>query len=292
MRDGRAPSAQGILQAKAGSSAVGVAAVGGFSGAGAGVDAALVARIRRAYRAAVAGWRGAGDSMWAEIGVRNAPVHAALMEEDGRLAEVLRDPGRFDLLYGFHSLFAERTDALRAAEEGARQAVATALAGELWRLCEAVGARWLRNPEAAGQAPQDAEVEGMLDALDVALRIRIEFPTPWPDEFGLVTSRGVASYRAVHALYQAYRLRALAGASGRVLEIGAGLGRTAYYARRMGISDYTIVDLPMTNVAQAGFLGTVLGSGGVRLFDEAAGGGIRILSPEWLHASGRRSTWC
>lgn len=46
---------------------------------------------------------------------------------------------------------------------------------------------------------------------------------------------------------------------GTVLEIGPGLGRTAYYAFKMGIGDYTTVDLPLGIVAQACFLGATLG---------------------------------
>jgi len=44
-----------------------------------------------------------------------------------------------------------------------------------------------------------------------------------------------------------------------VLEIGPGLGYTVVYADRLGIKDYTVVDLPMTNVAQAYFIGRSVG---------------------------------
>jgi hypothetical protein len=43
-------------------------------------------------------------------------------------------------------------------------------------------------------------------------------------------------------------LRQLLPRGGRVGEIGAGLGRVAYYARCLGIADYTIVDVPIVNV--------------------------------------------
>jgi hypothetical protein len=66
------------------------------------------------------------------------------------------------------------------------------------------------------------------------------------------------------------------------MEIGAGLGRTAYYARKIGMRDYTIVDIPLSNVAQAHFLGSVLGSEAVALVGEpAVSGAIRIIGPSF-----------
>ena len=72
-----------------------------------------------------------------------------------------------------------------------------------------------------------------------------------------------------------------------ILEIGAGMGRTAFYAREWGLGQYTIVDLPMSNVAQAAFLGAVLGEDAICLTGENRSG-IRILTPEWLFATDDR----
>ena len=105
-------------------------------------------------------------------------------------------------------------------------------------------------------------------------------PNPYPNEVGLKTSRGVASYRAVQALYQAYRVAELVRdrPNARVIEIGGGLGRTAFYAHQFGLRDYTLIDLPMTNVAQAYFLGRVLGADAICLCGENRPG-IRIQPP-------------
>jgi putative sugar O-methyltransferase len=66
------------------------------------------------------------------------------------------------------------------------------------------------------------------------------------------------------------------------LEIGAGLGRTAYYARQFGIMDYTIIDIPITLISQSYFLGIVLGEEAVLLAGEDApdrGSRVKILPP-------------
>jgi hypothetical protein len=119
-----------------------------------------------------------------------------------------------------------------------------------------------------------------LDLLDDALGFRVTFPNPFPDEVGLATSRGIASHRAVQAVYQAWRIFSLAkrDAGARIVEIGAGTGRTAFYASHLGLRDYTIVDLPLSSVAQANFLSRALGQDRICLFGEG-GPGIRLLPP-------------
>ena len=130
-------------------------------------------------------------------------------------------------------------------------------------------------------------VEEELNDVQRCLGVPLEFPNPFQDEFGIKTKRGIVSYRAVQAIYQAFRLRQMADEYGNnIVELGAGLGRTGFYCSRMGMQNYTIVDLPMANVAQAAFLGLTIGERAVSLFGEKASPGqIRIRTPEWLHAS-------
>ena len=115
--------------------------------------------------------------------------------------------------------------------------------------------------------------------LDQAIGFRIDFPNPFPDEIGRVTSRGVASHRAVQALYQATRIASLIEEKpgARIAEIAP--ARVALLTSpQFGITDYTIIDLPMSNVAQANFLGRALGPDMISLFGETRLG-IRILPP-------------
>jgi hypothetical protein len=108
------------------------------------------------------------------------------------------------------------------------------------------------------------------------------FPAPFAGDLGLTTTRGVASHRAIVALYQAWRVQTLLAdcAEKSVIEIGLGMGRTAYYAYRAGVTDYTTVDLPMGMVAQACFLGGALGPDKIWLpgdGEELAEGRIKLL---------------
>lgn len=183
------------------------------------------------------------------------------------------------LFYGFDNLSAAESP--RNNDPGWRKWLHLLTYSSLLKFAESVGVRRLDNPEAPYENSPLPGVEELLSGLDEILGFRIEFPNPFEGEAGIATSRGVASYRAVQALYQAHRIRELTGASKdvRVLEIGAGLGRTALYACRAGIGDYTIADLPLTNVAQGYFLGRIMGEDAVRLCGESSRAKVRVAPP-------------
>jgi hypothetical protein len=166
-------------------------------------------------------------------------------------------------------------------------------ADALVRLAEAVGAVHLRNPEAAWLNVRDISVEAIFKLLDEKLGFGVDFPNPYPGEFGLKTSRGTIDHRALQAVYQAWRLSTFADKSDtRILEIGAGVGRTAYYARKLGLLDYTIVDIPLVNAAQANFLGRVIDPSLLVLSNEDDDASrhdkVRIFGPRWFLNSPER----
>jgi SAM-dependent methyltransferase len=256
-----------------------------------GDDAALVTRIIEAYRCAATAFAGHGDSMWASISARSAALHAMLLNGPvGDVTAQLRYPASHDLLSGFDEAARSIYSAHKAGDRGSREAWGAGVHKRLIRLAEAVGAIPLRLQSAGRPDDRDLTVEGLLAKLDVTLGFKIDFPNPYPDEFGLKSSRGLFNHRALFAIYQAWRLFAWAGGNGRarILEIGAGSGRTAYYARKLGLHDYTIIDLPLSNVAQANFLGRVLDPSALVLtnenYDATRNDKIRIFGPAWFDA--------
>lgn len=116
----------------------------------------------------------------------------------------------------------------------------------------------------------ESSISTILGKLEEQLKISIEFPNPFKNEYGIQTQRGLISARPCDAIYQAFRLNSLNNLFGhkKIVEIGGGLGRTAYYAHKYGIEDYTIVDLPHVVVAQALFIGQTLGEKRVVLPNE------------------------
>lgn len=255
------------------------------------IDAALTKRIIESYRQSAPADIGAQSNLWSMIEAKTRGIHEALMSSDLQaVREEISHPARNKLFYGFDNTFDDFHKAA-SANEGVRGEQGLKIQRQLVRLAEAVGVQPRWNPEGGAryphrQKPEQGTVEAMLDRIEDRVGIALDFPNPFPDEFGLASTRGVISERAVHAIYQAYRLRRIwPHDEARVMEIGAGLGRTAYYARKFGILNYTIVDIAMTQVAQATFLGSVLGANQISLSGETATSGVRLRSPAWLDMS-------
>ncbi|MBI1262900.1 MAG: hypothetical protein GC184_14375 [Rhizobiales bacterium] len=187
---------------------------------------------------------------------------------------LLKDPRAANLFIGFDGIF---PGVVHLDPESVEQVMGAALVAHDHAICvaEVTGAVRYENPQAGPLAAKYAgqPTDDFIDALEKLTGSTLTFPNPYPGEVGVVTSRGIISPRALHAIYQAWRIRELVKdiAHPRILEIGGGMGRTAYYARSLGLHDYAIVDLPLAAVAQALFLMPTLGEDRVSMHGEEAG---------------------
>lgn len=258
-------------------------------------DEQLVRRVMAAYRSAI-GQFAPTEGFWDvwHFALKK-PIHDALLGDDVAAAtKVLRDPASSAFFWGF--------DAIASSPEGEmepHELVLTRLNRTLhWRelyaywICdslvsfsEAIGARRAVYPEfdvdpTLTDRNRIVDIDVLLDEIEQELKIQLTFPNPYPNELGLASKRGIIGFRSVQSLYQGWRIAQLAAGKTdfRVMEIGAGLGRTAYFARQFGVTDYTIVDIPLTNAAQGYFLGRVLGEDNVSLGDEQSMGRVRVMS--------------
>jgi hypothetical protein len=246
----------------------------------------MTERIAVAYRKALETPIGDPGSFWLTIMPEvKAPCHEALIDPaPGRRLTMLADPGQSTLHYGFDELY----DHTGREADGLHHLSTSPdwLYDTLRRLGEAVGAVRLTYPEAYHLHSEGMiGVEDLLQALDRTFGFKVTFPNAFPGEIGLQTSRGVASFRAIQALYQAWRLFELARRrpSARIVEIGGGRGWTAYFARQFGLKHYLMIDIPLSCVAQANFLSRCLGPEHVSLFGEPSfPGQIRIAPPSAL----------
>ena len=244
-------------------------------------DGALTGRIATAYRLAQETPLGPDDSMWMQhLREMRQDVHNALLADDLSEAQsLLQNPAETAHFYGYEDL-----NKISLKEKEALDPTGYA-AGEylgFLALCEALGVRRSYCPENPAAREPDPDVETMLRSIDRVIGVHVTFPNAFPGEIGLRSTRGVISYRAAPAIYQAWRIKSLVQgvAAPRVLEIGGGLGRTAYYAKLLGIIDYTIVDLPLTSAGQASFLGRVLGQDGICLYGETSTtNAIKLIPP-------------
>jgi hypothetical protein len=244
-------------------------------------DHRLVERVVAAYKASVGTPLGSSESMWLnEFASANNQTHQTLESGDlDAVASMLRDPSSSMLFYGFDSI--QSVDVLRNESQWWLDWQHKLVYDNLLQICRATGSRPLENPESATDKDDAPPVEEILSGLDNHMGFRIDFPNIFSGECGIQTTRGIANYRSVQALFQAWRIKQLLGDAKKksVLEIGAGLGRTAYYALKMGVRQYTIIDIPLTGVAQGYFLGRILGEDAVSLYCEKHCAQVRILPP-------------
>ncbi|MBB5413931.1 hypothetical protein HDG34_007914 [Paraburkholderia sp. HC6.4b] len=244
-------------------------------------DETLVCRIVDAYKKAIRTPTGSTDSMWLTVfASANKQTHEIL--EHGSLKDIiamLRNPASSMLFYGFDSL--QSKDSTNNDSTVWLSWIHQLAYDSLLQMCRALGIKRVENPESGIDFQESPSVEELLTELDKVMGFKIDFPNPFDGEVGIKTSRGIANYRAIQALFQAWRIGHLTEyrSRARVLEIGAGLGRTAYYAIKMGIAQYTVIDIPLTGVAQAYYLGRILGDQTISLWGESSDGKVRILPP-------------
>ena len=254
-------------------------------------DASIVSRAVAAYRRDDNEDLSKPSSMWEHIfNARHIPIHKTLTgNDDQAIQRLFRRPSDSDLFYGFDGLVADFVNAMRAASKEARTNYAKVPHDHLLRAAELMGALPYENRDGWFVDPSTLQrgfmaTDHVIDALDAYFGVPLEFKNPFADEYGTQTKRGVISLMVPQALYHAWRGRELVKgiARPRILEIGGGLGRAAYFAWQMGIKDYTIIDLPLSGLSQANFLMRVIGEENVVLQGEdaaASSAKIKLLKP-------------
>jgi hypothetical protein len=252
-------------------------------------DQDLLARIKRSYRTAVQSYQPEEDSMWTTIEDKRRDIHRSLFsDDDNQTIALLSTPARTELYWGIDTIARHLVEGLRTSPLS-QEHVAKAIDQQFGVLAEAIGARRAWNFEANPDRPalDDDGVEAMLSEIDQEVGAHLTYPTPFEYEFGISTTRGLIVVKTAMAIFQAYRVKTISKlVSGcKILEIGPGLGRTAYYARELGLHDYTTIDLPLGIVGQACFLASALGPDNIWLMGDdpaAQSGRIRLLSPSVL----------
>jgi hypothetical protein len=239
-------------------------------------DVAIAERLLKAHRAAVrCGPPPAGpDDLWAIIVAEQGRFLSILERGDPlELAACLCNVARHDASVGITQ--GDREFERITSDRAYRRFVALMTKDKLVSLAEAVGALPVENPE---QGPfgtaicrSPSELVGRISA-SVGTDI-----TPPDVDGGLLkidTGRGLFGERDTNAIYTAHLLRQSVRdpGSARICEIGGGSGRVAYWSWRLGMTSYTLVDLPHVNVVQGYYALKSLPSEAVSLYGEAAPG--------------------
>lgn len=112
-----------------------------------------------------------------------------------------------------------------------------------------------------------ANPDALLERIEEKLQRPIRAPRFQGALFAMATKRGLFTERNVTGLYVALRIKEILDCvrNPTICEIGGGAGYVAYYCNWLGLTDYTIVDLPTVSAVQAYFLAQNLDGGADRL---------------------------
>lgn len=249
------------------------------------VSIEFIGRIAAAYRKSFSEFDGGNQTLWARYNARRIAIHDALMSDDVTEAHnMLSKPAKTHLFSGMDIIDPASIEVIKTqnVEKFGNQRIL-----ELLKLAEAVGVRRMHLPTNSGTSftPElSVRINDLLDQISKEIGFNFRFPNPFSQEYGLPTARGIATFRGIQSLYQGWRIAELSKFYGpRVVEIGAGSGRTCIFAKSQGVKDYTIIDVPLTNVGQALFIGAVLGEDAVALNgEEQRASAVKILPPSSL----------
>lgn len=227
--------------------------------------------------------RASDDDLWTNLVRRELGELLDILAADdaSRLAKYLLNFGEEYVWFGGLTFaldgYTGSTDETRAAQIYFEKAVC---------LAEAVGALPMEHPE-HGRWGENlyAKPDAVMLAIESELGISIAPPAGASFVAGIKTSLGVFNYRHLNAIYTAHLLSRLVPGGSAVAEYGGGLGTVGLYCRRMGIRDYTLYDLPITNLFSGNFLINALGSDAVTLFGETPRSDTMKVMPFWTCAT-------
>ena len=164
-----------------------------------------------------------------------------------------------------------------------RSHIALTYLDKLVSLAEYLGVIRVENPE-NGPWGDNLLIEPhtLVGSIEKTLGIDVTPPLGIIHTDGICAGKAVLHYRHINSLYSAIRVARLIKRGDPVCEIGGGIGLTAMYAQRLGVGQYTILDLPITCLLAGHYLLHALGPDRVCLYGEEQHKGATIhLLPYW-----------
>jgi len=126
-----------------------------------------------------------------------------------------------------------------------------------------------------------SKIDELVGGIENHLAISITPPMGIIHTDGIVAAGGLFHNVHINGLYNATRIKSLNPSNEACCEYGGGIGISAMYARRMGIMDYTIFDLPITNLLSGHYLLLALGLDAVSLYGEKTKENTVKILPFW-----------
>lgn len=227
------------------------------------------------------------DSSWLKIFNNFHKNIIEIIQKDNlKIEDILNNPSKYNLFYGFDNNceFNERNRRYIDYFENDELVI-----DKILNFAEFLGILRHNNPEQYRIIFEKPNLDVLISEIERKINLELEFKNVFPGEKGIQTQKGIISSREIQAIYQAYRINEISKKNNfkSILEIGGGLGRTAYYCYKFGIKDLTIVDLLIPRVCQLNYLSRVLNEETIlneKQIKEIDGleDKIKIISPNYL----------
>ena len=227
------------------------------------------------------------DSMWLSIlNEFHIKFLNYVKNDKKKLKFALDNPHDFNIFYGFDDNCKILHD---KASYNFKFKYSKSIIDKLLSFCEFLGILRLDNPEYYKKMYNDLDIEKLIKKIEKKLGIKLKFHNPFPGEKGIKTSKGILSVREIQAIYQAYKIREIINSNKKkiqnILEFGGGLGRTAYYCYKFGITNYTLVDLLVPRICQINYLSRLINEKNIicePILSDFKKKNIKLISPEFL----------
>ena len=209
-----------------------------------------------------------------------------IQKDNSKIEDILDNPSKYNLFYGFDNNceFNEKNPRYIDYYENDELVI-----DKILNFAEFLGILRHNNPEQYRIIFEKPNLDFLISEIERKINLELEFKNVFPGEKGVKTQKGIISSREIQAIYQAYQIKEISKKNNfkSILEIGGGLGRTAYYCYKFGIKDLTIVDLLIPQVCQLNYLSRVLNEETIlneKQIKEIDGleDKIKIISPNYL----------
>ena len=227
------------------------------------------------------------DSSWLKIFNNfHKNIIEIIQKDNSKIEDILNNPSKYNLFYGFDNNceFNERNPRYIDYFENDELVI-----DKILNFAEFLGILRHNNPEQYRIIFEKPNLDVLISEIERKINLELEFKNVFPGEKGVKTQKGIISSREIQAIYQAYQIKEISKKNNfkSILEIGGGLGRTAYYCYKFGIKDLTIVDLLIPQVCQLNYLSRVLNEETIlneKQIKEIDGleDKIKIISPNYL----------
>jgi hypothetical protein len=229
------------------------------------------------------------ESQWKLIFKKyHAKLTNIILNNENKTLEILNNPGSTNLFYGFDSNCITLKEKPRYIDKYENNLL---VIDKILSFAEFLNIKKIDNPEKYRIINKKININDLIDKIEQKIQINLDFKNPFPGEEGIEIRKGIVSNREIQAIYQAYKIKEISKGFNNpsIVEIGGGLGRTAYYCSKFNIKNYTIVDIPISSLCQANYLARMVGEKNVLLDNKFKiynnENKCKIISPETYFSS-------